>query len=75
MASSFFCRGGFTPPGPPRRSERQNLASVFIVDHKGGRFIQGKRAAQQLLAVTRRQPVETGALLGYQVGLRTSTQT
>ena len=35
----------------------------------------GKRAAQQLLAVTRRQPVETGALLGYQVGLRTSTQT
>ena len=27
------------------------------------------------LAVTRRQPVETGALLGYQVGLRTSTQT
>ena len=35
----------------------------------------GKRAAQQLLAGIRRQPVETGTLLGYQVGLRTSTQT
>lgn len=35
----------------------------------------GKRAAQQLLSAIRGQPVETGTLLGYQVGLRTSTQT
>ena len=34
-----------------------------------------RSAAQQLLAGIRRQPVETSTLLGYQVGLRTSTQT
>lgn len=33
----------------------------------------GGRAAQQLLAAIRRQPVETGTLLGYQLGLRAST--
>ena len=35
----------------------------------------GRRTAQQLLSLIRHQPVETRTLLGYQVGLRTSTQT
>ena len=35
----------------------------------------GRRTAQQLLSLIRHQPVETRTLLGYQVGLRLSTQT
>ena len=35
----------------------------------------GRRTAQQLLSLIRHQPVETRPLLGYQVGLRLSTQT